>query len=50
MPGDTIVVSKAGIGYVVGDVHQPTGVVMENSGLTVLKAIAMVRGRILQPR
>jgi len=43
-PGDTIVVSKAGIVYVVGDVRQPTGVVMESSGLTVLKAIAMAQG------
>jgi polysaccharide export outer membrane protein len=44
MPGDTIVVSKAGIVYVVGDVHLPAGVVMESSGLTVLKAIAMAQG------
>jgi polysaccharide biosynthesis/export protein len=44
MPGDTIVVSKAGIVYVVGDVHQPAGVVMESSGLTVLQAIAMAQG------
>ena len=43
-PGDTIVVSKAGIVYVVGDVRQPTGVVMESTGLTVLKAIAMAQG------
>jgi len=43
-PGDTIVVSKAGIVYVVGDVKQPTGIVMESSGLTVLKAIAMAQG------
>lgn len=43
-PGDTIIVSKAGIVYVVGDVKQPTGIVMESSGLTVLKAIAMAQG------
>jgi polysaccharide biosynthesis/export protein len=43
-PGDTIVVSKAGIVYVVGDVRQPTGVVMDNTGLTVLQAIAMAQG------
>jgi polysaccharide export outer membrane protein len=43
-PGDTIVVSRAGIVYVVGDVRQPTGVVMDNSGLTVLQAIAMAQG------
>jgi polysaccharide export outer membrane protein len=44
LPGDTIVVSKAGIVYVVGDVRTPSGVVMERSGLTVLKAIAMAQG------
>ncbi len=43
-PGDTIVVSKAGIVYVVGDVRVPTGVVLENPNLTVLKAIAMAQG------
>ena len=43
-PGDTIVVSKAGIVYVVGDVRQPSGVVMDNSGRTVLQAIAMAQG------
>src|SRR5229473_5130303 len=44
-PGDTIVVSKAGIVYVVGDVHQPGGFVMENGNdITVLKAIALAQG------
>jgi polysaccharide export outer membrane protein len=44
-PGDTIVVSKAGIVYVVGDVHQPGGFVMENdNGITVLQAIALAQG------
>jgi len=43
MPGDTVVVSKAGIVYVVGDVKQPSGIVMER-GLTVMKAIAMAQG------
>jgi len=44
-PGDTIVVSKAGVVYVVGDVHQPGGFVMENgSDITVLKAIALAQG------
>ncbi len=43
-PGDTIVVGKAGIVYVVGDVHQPSGIVMENSRITVLQAIAMAQG------
>ena len=44
-PGDTIVVSKAGVVYVVGDVHQPGGFVMENdNGITVLQAIALAQG------
>lgn len=44
-PGDTIVVSKAGVVYVVGDVRQPGGFVMENSnGTTVLQAIALAQG------
>jgi polysaccharide export outer membrane protein len=44
LPGDTIVVSKAGMVYVVGDVRTPTGIIMENPNLTVLQAIAMAQG------
>jgi polysaccharide biosynthesis/export protein len=43
-PGDTVVVSKAGMIYVVGDVHKPTGVPMDNTNMTVLQAIAMAEG------
>jgi polysaccharide biosynthesis/export protein len=44
-PGDTIVVSKAGIVYVVGDVVRPGGYIMENGEkMTVLQAIAMAQG------
>lgn len=44
-PGDTVLVSKAGVVYVVGDVHQPGGFVMENGNeITVLKAIALAQG------
>ena len=43
-PGDTVVVSKAGIVYVVGDVRQPSGFVLDKSELTVLQAIAMAQG------
>lgn len=44
-PGDTILVSKAGIVYVVGDVHQPGGFVMENGkNITVIQAIALAQG------
>jgi protein involved in polysaccharide export with SLBB domain len=38
-------VSKAGIIYVVGDVHKPMGVVMKDTGpITVLKALATAEG------
>src|SRR5581483_651363 len=43
-PGDTIIVSKAGIIYVVGEVAKPSGFLMENGSLTVLKAIALAGG------
>ncbi len=44
-PGDTIIVSKAGVVYVVGDVTHPGGFVMDkNEGLTVLQAIALAEG------
>jgi polysaccharide export outer membrane protein len=43
-PGDSIMVSKAGIVYVVGDVRQPSGIVMNNSQMTILQAIALARG------
>jgi polysaccharide biosynthesis/export protein len=43
-PGDTVVVSKAGIVYVVGDVHLPGGFIMENSRMTILQAVAMAQG------
>jgi polysaccharide biosynthesis/export protein len=43
-PGDIVLVSKAGIVYVVGAVRQPTGIVLENPSLTVLQAIAMAQG------
>lgn len=43
-PGDTIVVPKAGLVYVVGNVQKPTGIVMADPGLTVLKAIALAQG------
>ena len=44
LPGDTIIVSRAGIVYVVGDVQRPSGFRIENGSLTVLKAFAMVGG------
>lgn len=43
-PGDTIIVSRAGIIYVVGDVKNPSGFRMEDNTLTVLKALALAGG------
>jgi polysaccharide export outer membrane protein len=44
-PGDTVVVSKAGVVYVVGDVKRPMGVIMENGGrITILQALATAEG------
>jgi polysaccharide export outer membrane protein len=44
-PGDTIMVSHAGIVYVVGDVGKPGGFLLENNDrLTVLQAVALAQG------
>ncbi len=43
-PGDTIIVSRAGIIYVVGDVQRPSGFLIEDNNLTVLKALALAGG------
>jgi len=43
--GDTIIVSRAGIIYVVGDVQHPSGFIIEDNSLTVLKALALAGGR-----
>jgi polysaccharide export outer membrane protein len=43
-PGDTIIVSRAGIVYVVGDVNHPSGFVIEDNALSVLRALALAGG------
>ncbi|HET7209964.1 MAG TPA: polysaccharide biosynthesis/export family protein [Terriglobales bacterium] len=43
-PGDTVVVQRAGVVYVVGDVARPSGLVMDGDHLTVLQAIALAGG------
>ncbi len=43
-PGDTIIVSRAGIVYVVGDVNRPSGFLIEDASLSVLKALALAGG------
>ncbi len=44
LPGDTIIVSRAGIVYVVGDVNRPSGFLIEDNTLSVLKALALAGG------
>lgn len=43
-PGDTVIVRKADLVYVVGDVGKPSGFLMDIENLTVLKAIALAGG------
>jgi len=44
-PGDRIVVTRAGIVYVVGDVGRPGGYLIENKdGISVLQAVALAQG------
>jgi len=44
-PGDTVIVPKAGLVYVMGDVGRPGGFVMENSGrVTLLEVVALASG------
>lgn len=43
-PGDTIIIRKADIVYVVGDVQRPAGLMMNSGDITVLQAIAMAGG------
>jgi len=44
IPGDTLIVHKADIVYVVGDVGRPSGFLMERGTLTVLQAVALAGG------
>jgi len=44
LPGDTIIVSRGGIIYVVGDVQHPSGFLIGDDTLTVLKALALAGG------
>ncbi len=43
-PGDTVIVRKADIVYVVGDVGRPSGFLMDSGNMTVLQAIALAGG------
>jgi polysaccharide biosynthesis/export protein len=44
LPGDTVVVSKAGIVYVVGEVNRPGGFVLEGNNIMASEALAMAAG------
>jgi polysaccharide export outer membrane protein len=44
LPGDTIIVPRAPIIYVVGDVGHPSGLLVDNGSLTVLQAVALAGG------
>ena len=45
LPGDTLVVNRAGLVYVVGEVGRPSGLVMDNNEkMTVMQAIALAGG------
>ena len=44
-PGDKVIIPRAGLVYVLGDVARPGGFIMENDGkLTLLEALAMAGG------
>jgi polysaccharide export outer membrane protein len=44
-PGDTVIVPRIGVVYVIGEVVRPGGYIMQDSGnLTVLQAIALAQG------
>jgi polysaccharide biosynthesis/export protein len=44
LPGDTVVVSKAGIVYVVGEVNRPGGFVIEDNAITASQVLALAAG------
>jgi polysaccharide export outer membrane protein len=45
LPGDTVVVQKAGVVYVLGDVGRPGGFLIEdNQPLTVMRALSLAQG------
>lgn len=43
-PGDTVVIRRADIIYVVGDVARPSGLLIDRGSMTVLQAIALAGG------
>ena len=46
-PGDTVIVPRAGLAYVLGDVTRPGGYIMrDNGGMTVMQAISEAQGAV----
>lgn len=43
-PGDTVVIGRAGIVYVIGEVGKPGGFVIDSDHMTVLQALALAQG------
>ena len=43
-PGDTVIVRRADVVYVVGDVSRPSGFLMDSGNISVLQAIALAGG------
>lgn len=44
LPGDTVIVRRADVVYVVGDVSRPSGFLMDSGRISVLQAIALAGG------
>jgi polysaccharide biosynthesis/export protein len=44
LPGDTVVISKAGIVYVVGEINRPGGFVIEGNKISASQVLAMAAG------
>jgi polysaccharide biosynthesis/export protein len=45
LPGDKVIIPRAGLVYVIGDVGRPGGFLMENDGkMSILQAVAMAGG------
>lgn len=50
-PGDTVIVKRAGVVYVLGGVNQPGGYTMQENGeLNVAQAISLAKGLVLQAK
>jgi polysaccharide export outer membrane protein len=50
-PGDTVIVKRAGVVYVLGAVNRPGGYTMQESGeLNVAQAISLAQGLVLQAK